>query len=767
MAMLFYSFSGRKIAAVPIQLSVMKKPLLLLLLLAQFNAWAIPSPYICFTDLLSGPSSGNSDNSQPAQVAGQDGAIVTLWGKNLGAVQGSSQVLVGGIAARVYRWTNANAPAQLYSTLGLQMVEFQLPGSLPTGNTTIQVVVNGVSSNPLPFTVRNGNIYFIKITGNDVTGDGSWLNPWASLDNLDNNGALNKINPGDIIYLCDNTTHTIQAGDRACIDLGNPGTTGLPKAIIGYPGALASIGNPGINNAYSLWVSGFGPTINWVIAKLQLTAKDGAANMYHNFRVVGNKITAPNGSEPTGAIAGQGNQLYVLGNELTNIGYAGTSKLYHPIYIQSAESCSGPRLPTETDREIAWNYLHDNYSYDGINIYRECGSSAYMTDHRVHDNFIENQTGCGIRIGDYVTGENWFYNNIIVNAGIGPNPTGDQAMHVPVLIHAGWEGTTTLIHFYNNTIYGGGFTGGAAWSSSMVGFINNHPVSLDFRNNIIVSTVPGVGYLNPSLNSPSSGSENNLWSGAGPAPAWDANAIAANPIFVNTAAGNFRLQNTSPAINVARPLIATPAQPLPPLDFDGQNRQSTVADLGAFEFAADVALPVNWVDVQVKRLTQTEALVQWQVSSEQNVKEYAVQVSSDNQSFTNGCFVAATAQPTYNCTVATGNYSTHYLRVQQRDNDGSSHYSKTVVLKENKKTGAFLLAPNPANGYTQLIYNLAPGKRISVAVFNSNGVLLQKHLFSSAAAGVITLPMQQLPPGLYRLHIQYDSSRQTLKLIKQ
>ncbi|MFZ1529965.1 MAG: IPT/TIG domain-containing protein [Ferruginibacter sp.] len=747
----------------------MRNLLITCMMLLHLNAAAINTPFICFTDINSGPATGNSDHSQPGQSAGQDGAIVTIWGKNLGSSQGSSQVLTGGIPARIYRWANATAPAQLYTKLGMQMIEFQIPGTLPNGITTLQVVVNGISSNSVSFTIRSGNIYFIKTTGNDLSGNGSWDNPWTSLDNTSNTGALDKINAGDIIYICDGVSHTALAGDRATIDLGNPGTAALPKAIVGYPGAAASVGNPEINNAYSLWVSGFGPTINWVISKLYLTAKDGAANMYHNFRLVGNKITAPNGSEPTGAIAASGNNLYILGNELTNIGFAGTSKLYHPIYIQSAEACSGPRLPTETNRELAWNYLHDNFSYDGINIYRECSSSAYMTNHRVHDNYIENQTGCGIRIGDYVTGENWIYNNIVENAGIGPNPAGDQAMHIPVFIHAGWDDTTTIIHFYNNTIVGGGFNGGAAWASSMVGFSNSHPYTLDFRNNIIVSTVPGVTYLNPALWQPT-GAQRNLWHGAGTAPVWDNNSINTDPLFVNSAAGDFRLLTNSPAKDVALPISATSFQPLPTLDFDAKNRpQNGITDIGAFEFSSEVVLPLSWLAVKADRINAHEAILQWRVANQQQVKDYQLQqrVNAGMQ-FTNVCSMAATTQELYSCRIPVLESMNYLFRVMQTDTDGRSSYSPVVKLTSEKDEKHFRLLSNPATDQLKLVSNLAGSKKINFNIYDAKGALVQENNFSSSstAGSFMIIPVYDLRPGLYSLFIQYDGGTELIPFIK-
>ncbi len=541
-------------------------------------------PYLCFTDLISGPATGNSDVSIENQVANKDGAIVTLWGKNLGTNNGSNKVLIGNKEARIYSWANAYFPADLYTMHRMQSISFQIPGELPKGLTSIKVIVDNKESNALPFRIIDGNIYFVMKDGNDESGDGSWTKPWASLDNKNYTGALEKIKAGDIVYVGDFVRHDTIAGDRACIDIGNPGTREMPKAIIAYPGAYASIGNEDVPKTISLWVSGIGLSSHWVISKLHLTAMNEAIPMFNDFRVVGNKITAPKGDGPTGAVAGLGNQLYLLGNELTNIGYKGTSKLYHPIYFQSAEACQGQRLPTERDREIAWNYLHDNLAFDGINIYRECGSSAYMTDHRVHDNVIQNQTGCGIRCGDYVVGENHFYNNLVINAGLGPDPLTEQAMHVPVYIHAGWEDTITTIHFYNNTIYGGGFKDGAAWASSMVAFAYNHPFNLDFRNNIVVTTDAAIQYLNPAFPSPS-GVENNIWQGQANAPSWEQHAVEGSLLFEDVANHDFRIKKGSVAIDNASPQLITIGQPSPKYDFDCTPRpQGINNDIGAYEY---------------------------------------------------------------------------------------------------------------------------------------------------------------------------------------
>jgi uncharacterized protein (TIGR03437 family) len=87
---------------------------------------------------------------------------VTVWGRGLGDSQGSSSISIGGVDAPVYVWKNATGPAaDMYSKHGMQMISFLVPSGTPSGSQEIQVTVNGVATNSLPFTVRSqGAIYY-------------------------------------------------------------------------------------------------------------------------------------------------------------------------------------------------------------------------------------------------------------------------------------------------------------------------------------------------------------------------------------------------------------------------------------------------------------------------------------------------------------------------------------------------------------------------------------------------------------------------------
>ena len=571
---------------------------------------AATDPVLYFSDMANGPKSGNSDTS--GGRSGADGVIVTIWGRNLGSTQGSGRVYANGAeAASTYAWGNATTPADLYTYHGMQKVSFQVSHLAQDGAGQIYVVVNGQQSNSLPFTIRSGNICFAMTTGNDDTGTGSWNTPWRTIQE-----AVDNLAPGGIAYIGDGVNQTTQGDDEAAINLGSDGTPGNPKALIVYPGATSNVGNPTIPRAFWYWnteTSNY--SVHWVIAGFNVTTAGVGIPVLTGSRVVGNYVTAPQGNGMDGAIDVFGNDVFILGNELENVGSLDSSKLYHTIYLKGVRQDDPPRAPTERNREVAWNYLHDNQANRGINIYSEQLHSAFIEQHRIHDNVIVNQRGDGIMLGYYVTGDNWVYNDLVVNAGLGPEWVDDPSYHIGIRINTGHEEVTqTAVYLYNNTLYGNGWSGAAdpqesgsllidpgAWTRSTV---------LYFSNNLIFST--GEPYLAGESTSPAVGDYRNCWYGDGPAPAWDTTAINADPDFVNAAALDFRLQESSPCIDVGENVALVVSR-----DILGVPRpQGAAFDLGAYEFItgtvttrAQVYLPLI---LRPNQLTLTAATAQGQ-----------------------------------------------------------------------------------------------------------------------------------------------------------
>lgn len=540
-------------------------------------------PVLYFSDLTSGPKTGNSDASS-GRTPNADGAIVTIWGRNFGSARGSSKVSCNGAdAASYYTWGEATRPANLSAYLQMQMISFQISHLAQAGAGGITVTVNGRTSNILPFTVRAGNIYFVKTTGDDSSGNGSWVQPLKMIQR-----AVSSLANGDIVYVLDGVNAIVEGENSACVSLDSDGTPSQPKALIVYPEATARVGADSIQRAF--WnYDGVNNQITkyWVVSKFLIRASEVGIYTCDGFRVVGNWFTAPRGDGADGTVNVEGNDVTIIGNEFVNCGSVNCDKLYHTIYGKGVRRDEAPRAPTESNREIAWNYIHDGNSNRAINIYSEQAFAAYIQGHRVHDNVIANQRGDGIMLGYYVVGDNWIYNNLIIRAGLGPE-WADPSYHVGIRINTGHENVNrTDVYCYNNTLYACGFSGAAFPEETGAILISPEALTqssnVRFSNNIVYST--GEPYLAGESTSLALGNHRNCWFGKGSAPGWDSGAINADPLFVGASTNNFQLSKNSPCINTGLDVTSVVQR-----DLLGLGRIRTAFDLGVYEFAQTTSI---------------------------------------------------------------------------------------------------------------------------------------------------------------------------------
>ena len=90
------------------------------------------------------------------------------------------------------------------------------PPTYPTASRPARLVI---VSNRLPFTVRPGRIFFVKTSGSDATGNGTWQRPWRSLLK-----AKDSLAPGDIAYLGDGVSQLTETAFGAAVNLGSDGS---------------------------------------------------------------------------------------------------------------------------------------------------------------------------------------------------------------------------------------------------------------------------------------------------------------------------------------------------------------------------------------------------------------------------------------------------------------------------------------------------------------------------------------------------------------
>ena len=545
----------------------------LAVMLFGFNAELHAQPRIFYSDLDSGPKTGGENGL---------GAYVTIYGKNFGASQGGSVVTVGGGAAGGYRiWSDTK-------------IVFQLGPAAATGN--IVVAGSAGASNGIPFTVRAGNIYFVSTSGNDGNA-GSFSAPWLTLPH-----AVQSIASGDVIYAMNGVSQTADDGQgwSANLTLRASWCGGTQRALAAYPGATVTIGST-TNNLASIRSTdssaGDGAcTGGWTFGELYLPSSNGVELAGGSgWRIVGNEMTCPNGNGAGACFeASQSSGVKFYGNYVHNTGTVNASALYQGVYFTT----------DSVHLDIGWNTIAYVRGCRGLQIHSSPlgpGGPSDPTGHNqydiaIHDNIIHDTQCDGMILAtlDPSQGAVQVYNNLIYNAGQGPNnPEGSggwTCISVPGTTNNGPVGGGT-VEIYGNTLYNCGSFASPPYGGVNGGILNaggNANLNLHIRDNIIDNPdgAPYVLIYQPDAGSLCADSQNcagiygsnNLFYGAGAVPK-NTNitaSVGGDPLFAAAASGNFHLSPGSPAALAG---TTTPQ----PTDLDGVSLpQGSAYPIGAY-----------------------------------------------------------------------------------------------------------------------------------------------------------------------------------------
>lgn len=173
-----------------------------------------------------------------------------------------------------------------------------------------------------------------------------------------------------------------------------------------------------------------------------------------------------------------------------------------------------------------------------------------------------------------------------------------------------------------------------------------------------------------------------------------------------------------------------------------------------------VTLPVTFTSFSAQ-LQGSSVLVKWSTAQEQNASGYIVQRSSDSRTWTNLTEVAASASDG-----GARNYSSldpsplsgkNLYRIQQRDLDGKTSYTKVVAVWMDNRVKPFSLQSNVVmNGVLQVQVNTP----LQLSLYNSEG---QKLWTKELGSGRQTIETGPATKGLYFL----KSANVTEKILVQ
>lgn len=550
------------------------------------------TPVLFFSDLTSGPATGNSDNTYTSN----GGVYVNIYGNFFGSAQGPATVTLGSASClHVINW------GTIWNWY--QKITVQLTSACASGEFV--VTTDQGKSNGLPFMVTTGRIYYVSATGKD-SNNGSFSRPWMTIPHAVQ-AAGEK--PGNVIYAENGISDTTEDGQEweAALTLKGDwckGTRAQPDALAAYPGATVQIGSSTLRKpGYGLRTtdsSGSGGACSGYWTFAGITFRGGAAISVNGpsqyWRFVANDISnAQNSGENGGGAAfefSQASHNEIFGNNLHDMNLATTDRLQQGLYLSTDANHS----------DIGWNVVTNAKGRALLQTHSSplsSGNGFILYDIRIHDNVIHGAAEECILVDtvDPSKGAILVYNNVLWDCG--KDGSGSDNQHMQLSgdfdhsqgVGSGW------IEWFNNTVYCESTGKENCWGSGYVDIHDGRGALNSVHNEVLYSNgetnywAAGITPWNPSFycepsSSPAQcptirGSNNLVFNHGDPTYTRILTMnFNVDPMFVNLRTRDFHLQSTSAARGKGVALWNGVSAPV--YDIDGRVRGNPPS-LGAFE----------------------------------------------------------------------------------------------------------------------------------------------------------------------------------------
>lgn len=227
----------------------------------------------------------------------------------------------------------------------------------------------------------------------------------------------------------------------------------------------------------------------------------------------------------------------------------------------------------------------------------------------------------------------------------------------------------------------------------------------------------------------------------------------ADPLFFNTATGDLRIPDNSPAHKSAIDLSSMGA--LFKVDYAGMPRPESDPDIGAYQYDEN-ALAVEWVAVNTTQKA-ADVIINWETVNEREVAFYQIEHSRNGRDFQKIGSVAAHNKASLNFydfkhqPTATDK---HFYRIIQVANDGTTDNSKVVAVDFIKES-SIQVYPNPVRNTLHFVGDL--GVNSIIQFVDYQGVVKKEINYAARPISV-----RDLPSGLYLLRTKNGNWQQRI-----
>ncbi|MFD2919284.1 T9SS type A sorting domain-containing protein [Terrimonas rubra] len=190
------------------------------------------------------------------------------------------------------------------------------------------------------------------------------------------------------------------------------------------------------------------------------------------------------------------------------------------------------------------------------------------------------------------------------------------------------------------------------------------------------------------------------------------------------------------------------------------NQQPGAMAFDNFRLFSSSSLPVTWASFTAGKQGDHIAL-DWSTATEQNTKEFVVQHKTGTGNWNNIAVISAAgnsnALRNYNYTHLYPVNGVNYYRIQQTDLDEKSSFTDIQLVKFTNSSPAFVIKENPVvNG----IIKVQLHQPADLFLYDMQGRLIWQQ---QQASGLISIPVQRNPAGLYTLRTKDDSKKIVLQ----